>query len=68
MFVSEAFFKSNFIILSNSGSIHLFKNVNISLIVISAILTKDDLNESATFKTSLTKKCSYVPCYKIKFE
>lgn len=51
VFVSAPFFKRTFIRVSRKGSIHLFKEENISLMVIRAIFEREDLNESAIFMT-----------------
>lgn len=61
LFVSVLFLSRIFTILSRKGSMHLFKNKNISPKVIKAIFDKDDLSESAIFKIDVVSPLITAP-------
>ena len=47
-------------------SMHLFRNQNMSLIVIKAILLSEERSESDSFVSCFTSECKVAPCCKIK--
>ena len=65
-FVSMPFFKSNFITESKNGSITLFRELNMSVIVIRVILLTAERRESPSLISVLNKFCSWLPNWSIR--
>lgn len=67
-FVSQPFLIRILTRLSTSGSMHLFKKTIISFRVMRAILTKEDLKESAILMTEVVTLCNWAPYWMRRLE